>query len=64
MNKTLVFSELQLKNYEAYEKVRLGGRYNMLTSQAIKASGLDRDDYFFVLKNYDNLRKQYHESSV
>jgi len=50
------FTEQQIKNWQAYEKVRQNGSWNMWTSDAIKATGLSKDDYMFCLKNYADLR--------
>lgn len=53
------FTAGQLADYKAYERVRLGGRYNMIMdgARAMRAAKLDRDSYLFVMKNYDALRK-------
>jgi len=50
------FTADQLRQYKDYERVRKGGRFNMLDPQARKATGLDREDYTFVLRNYSALR--------
>lgn len=50
------FTEQQLKNYRAYEKVRFGGRYNMFHPHARMLSGLEKEDYLFVMSNYSELR--------
>lgn len=50
------FTQQQLEDFRAYEKVRAGGRYNMFTPQAQQAAGLEKEDYLFVLKNYADLK--------
>lgn len=57
------FTTAQLKNFTAYERVRANGRFNMLDPKAQKATGLNRDEYLFVIKNYAALRASFEESS-
>ena len=49
------FTEEQIRNWRAYERVRTGGKYNMFDNRAIKSSGLTRPDYLFVMENYSEL---------
>jgi hypothetical protein len=51
-----MFTAKQLKDYKAYEKVRAGGKWNMFASQAQQATGLTKDEYMFVMKNFSELR--------
>lgn len=52
------FTAEQLDDWKAYEEVRSGGRYNMITDRgALLASGLTRDQYLFVIKHYEALMK-------
>lgn len=46
------FTEEQLNNFKAYEKIRSSGRYNMFDRRAIIASGLSQNEYLFVMENY------------
>ncbi len=41
-----------------YEKVRLSGKYNMLTEseQARKEAQLSREDYLYIIMNYSDLK--------
>ena len=41
--------------FKAYEKVRVRGRWNMWDGRAQSATGLDTEEYFAVLRNYDAL---------
>lgn len=50
------FTEQQLRDWKIYEKVRISGRFNMLFPEARVATGLSREDYLFVIKNYIELR--------
>lgn len=50
------FSEEQLENWRDYERVRQGGRFNMLDPRARYAAGLSEEEYEFVLSNYSELR--------
>ena len=53
----MTFSEQQIKDWRAYERVRKGGRYNMITDpRANRATKLLHDQYLFVLQNYEALR--------
>lgn len=58
-----VFTDDQMQDYAAYERVRSEGNYNMLSNQAREDSGLNKDKYMFVLKNYGALRMQYDDES-
>ena len=52
------FTEPDLENFLAYEKVRESGRSNMLDPRARMASGLSVDEYFFTLDNYPALKTE------
>jgi len=49
------FTEAQISNFKAYEKVRASGKYNMFDPRAIRASGLPQSEYIFVMDNYTAL---------
>jgi hypothetical protein len=55
--KPTTFTEQQISDWQAYEKVRKSGRFNMLTPQAGAATKLPKDRYWFVLENYEELEK-------
>lgn len=46
-----------------YEKVRLSGKYNMITdaNNARVKAGLTLEEYFEIIKNYSTYRKKYME---
>lgn len=52
------FSKKQIQDWKAYESVRAVGLYNMFDSRARALTGLNRDDYFFVMKNFSELKEQ------
>ena len=39
--------------WEKYREVQKNGLYNMLSRDAVRLSGLDKDTYFLILKHYD-----------
>jgi hypothetical protein len=47
----------KIANFRAYEKVRAEGKYNMFDPRAIAASGLSKEDYIDVMKNYAEYRE-------
>lgn len=51
------FTEKQLQNWQAFERVREEGKFNMLDLRAQRGTGLSSDEYFFVLENYSELRE-------
>lgn len=51
------FTKEQIMHFNNFEEVRSEGQFNMFSRDAQEASGLDKDDYRFVMKNYDALKK-------
>ena len=51
------YTKRQVADWRAYEKVRKGGQWNMWDEDAKRASGLRREDYLFVLRNYSELKE-------
>lgn len=51
------FTNQQLQNFKKYFGVQMGGRYNMFDPRARAATGMDKDEYIFVMENYDALKK-------
>lgn len=45
--------------FDAYEKVRVSGKYNMFDERAIKESGLTKKDYLYVMGHYSELASKY-----
>lgn len=52
---TKTFTTQQLHDFNAYVRVQESGRYNMLEPAALRATGLDKASYMFVLNNYSDL---------
>ena len=51
--------EITRAEFEAYESVRARGRWNMFDRNAQRATGLNRETYFGVLKNYGVLAQKW-----
>lgn len=49
------FTPQQLQHWVKYEKVRASGRFNMFDPRAISATGLVKEDFLFVMQNFDEL---------
>lgn len=56
---TKEFTNDELAQYAAYERVRARGRWNMWSPQAIQATSLTEKEYFFVMENFEELQKQF-----
>lgn len=53
------------EDFEAYEKVRQSGQYNMLIDfDAVLESGLDEDTYKSVMRNYGKLKQMYQKENM
>lgn len=53
---TKKFTTQQRDNFRAYERVRKGSRWNMYDPRAVRATGLDREEYVFVMNNFAALK--------
>lgn len=49
------------EEFAAYVRVQYSGLWNMFDSQAIEATGLDKDTYIRVMKHYSELAEKYPE---
>lgn len=60
---TMSIDEITKKDFQAYERVRRGGRYNMLThiKQAARLADLSCKKYIAILKDYEKLMKKWPE---
>lgn len=47
------------EQFKAYRKVQEEGKYNMFDSRAIKATGLDKETYFEIIKHYNKYYELY-----
>ena len=46
----------QLQNWKAYERVRAKGLWNMFDARARSETGMNREEYVFVMGNYEALK--------
>lgn len=49
--------------FERYENVRSSGIFNMITeaTAAMSVAGLDKEQYFYVIEHYSELREKYNK---
>ena len=51
------FTEREIKNFRRYEKIRSSGLYNMMSTDARIACGLNQTDYINTQLNYSELKE-------
>ena len=51
--------EVSENQFNAYERVRKEGQYNMFDPNARMLTGLDKETYIAIIKDYDNLSNKY-----
>lgn len=56
-------NDITAKNFKAYLEVQSSGKYNMFSQYAIYESGLDKETYMNILKNYSELVEKYKNDS-
>ncbi len=49
--------------WEAYRIVQDMGLYNMFSPEAVRDSGLDKDTYLLIMKNYDELYDKFEKET-
>ena len=49
------YTKKHFDDFKKYERVRKSGSYNMFDPRARRATGLDKDEYLFVMDNYSEL---------
>ena len=54
-------NDITEENWEAYRTVQDSGLHNMFSPQAIMASGLDKNTYMAIVKNYSALEDKYED---
>jgi hypothetical protein len=57
MGESMNFTEQQLKNFVAYERVRKGGRYNMFDPRARAMTRMSIEEWVFCIKYYTELKE-------
>ena len=55
--------DITRSEWEAYRRVQKTGFYNMLSPDAVRSSGLDKDTYFAILKNYELYEEKFEGGS-
>lgn len=54
------YSEEDLKRmYNNYERVRVEGRFNMFSNEAMTLSCLTKQEYVYVMENYSELKEKF-----
>ena len=56
-------NDITKEDWEAYKTVQDSGLHNMFTPDAIRASGLDKETYKTIIKNYSLLKEKYEKES-
>jgi hypothetical protein len=51
------FSENQLDNWRIYERVRLGGRFNMFDPRARRLTTMSTSEWVFCMEHYAELKQ-------
>ena len=52
-------SDITEEEFKEFKRVQLSGMYNMFDPEAIRESGLDKDKYLNIMKNYSELDEKY-----
>jgi hypothetical protein len=53
----MIFTKQQIEDWRSYEKVRLGGRFNMFDPRAMREAKLNREQFIFCMVNYTELKE-------
>ena len=53
------FESITKEQFDRYEEVRMGGRWNMFDPNAIMATGLSREVYVTIMRHYTALCEKY-----
>jgi hypothetical protein len=58
--------DITKEQFEAYNKVRETGKYNMVmdANDAAKEAGLSMDQYWEIIKKYDKLYKKIYHKEI
>jgi hypothetical protein len=58
------FTERQINNWKQYERVRQTGVFNMFDKRAMECTTLEKDEWFFCISNYAQLKSQADEEQT
>ena len=47
------------EQFKAYRRVQNSGDFNLFTPDAILSTGLDKETYFDIIKNYSDYKEEY-----
>lgn len=53
---------IKAEDFKSYLEVQSSGLYNMFSQEAIYDSGLDKETYMSIIKNYSNLVEKYKDT--
>ena len=59
MPKEVIRMAVTREDFEDYLEVQQSGMYNMLSPDAIMASGLDKPTYMEIISNYSELKEKF-----
>ena len=51
-------------DWEAYIRVHKTGFYNMISPDAVRSTGLDKDTYFEIVKNYGRYEDEFENNAI
>ena len=51
--------DITKSDWLAYRRVQKTGFYNMLSPDAVRSSGLDKNTYFEIVKNYEKYEEKF-----
>ena len=54
-------NDITKEEWESYRTVQDSGLHNMYTPEAIRATGLDKETYLTIIKNYTVLGEKYED---
>lgn len=52
-----MYSQKQIENWQVYERIRQGGRFNMFDPRARSMSTMSVDEWVYCMDHYDGLKK-------
>jgi len=58
------FTPDQIRNWKAYERVRIGGRFNMFDPRAQRLTSMSSDEWCFCMDNYSALNNVVMEEAM
>ena len=59
MSKEVISMAVTKEDFEDYLEVQKSGMYNMMSQDAIMATGLDEDTYMSIISDYSELKERF-----